>query len=681
MDFTNVYAQGFVRAAARVVPLSLAQPEKNAQAIIEDLRGLHARGVALAAYPELCLTGYSCDDLFGQTALLDAAEDAIGAIAEASEGLLPIVVVGAPVRHRNRIYNCAAVIHDGDLLGVVPKSYLPNYHEFYEQRWFASGVGVDDLIELNRVGLEAGFTANQTFDSTDIPGMRVHVEICEDMWVPIPPSSRAALYGATVLVNISSSPITIGKAQDRLDLAKSASMRDKAAYIFTAAGPGESSTDLSWDGQTFICECGDLLGQSERFPQGPSGTIADIDLSRITQERYRQGTFEDNHDTSEDQAWTSTALDIDPPSGDIGLCRVVDRFPFVPDDPARLAHDCYEAYNIQVYGLVQRMKAIGTPKLVIGVSGGLDSTHALIVCARAMDLLGRPRSDILAFTMPGFATSETTKNSALALMEAVGATYETIDIRPAASRILEDLRHPFSHGEPVYDVTFENVQAGVRTDYLFRIANQRGGIVVGTGDLSELALGWCTYGVGDQMSHYGVNAGVPKTLIQYLIRWVVNESLFDEDTNRVLLTVLDQEISPELVPAADGATMQSTESIIGPYALHDFFLYHFLKRGELPSRIAYLAWNAWRDAEQGQWPDSWSGQRRVSYNLTTIRGWLEFFLRRFFANQFKRSALPNGPKVSEGGTLSPRGDFRMPSDARADIWLKELDMNVPKEAV
>jgi len=678
MDFANVYDQGFVRVAVRVLPVKLACPLDNAAAVIEDLTSLDAQGVGLVAYPELNLTGYSCEDLFLQDALLDATEQAILTLTRASENLLPLIVVGAPLRHDNRIYNTAVVIHRGRILGVVPKSYLPNYREFYERRWFAPG---DDVSATVRIGsYEALMCPDQIFEMADQPGAKICVEICEDMWVPIPPSARMALAGASVCVNISGSPITIGKADDRKLLARSASARYCAAYLFTAAGAGESSTDLSWDGQTFVYECGDLLGESGRFPAVPSGTVSDIDIRRILQERLRQGSFDDNRRTQSVSAHT-TAFTLDPPKGDLGLKRTVERFPFVPSDPARLAQDCYEAYNIQVEGLVRRMTAIGAPKLVIGVSGGLDSTHALIVAARAMDLLGRPRKDILAFTMPGFATSEQTKSSALALMEAVGTTHETIDIRPAATRILTDLRHPFADGEPVYDVTFENVQAGVRTDYLFRLANQRGGIVVGTGDLSELALGWCTYGVGDQMSHYAVNTGVPKTLVQYLIRWVISENLFDAGTNTILDTILGQEISPELIPATRAEPMQSTESAIGPYALHDFFLYHILRRGELPSRIAFLAWHAWRDADSGAWPLSWPPSRLVSYDLASIRGWLEFFLKRFFANQFKRSAIPNGPKVSAGGTLSPRGDWRMPSDVSAETWLKELRMNVPDEGV
>ena len=375
---------------------------------------------------------------------------------------------------------------------------------------------------------------------------------------------------------------------------------------------------------------------------------------------------------------------LDPPAGDVGLRRKVDRFPFVPDSAERLAQDCYEAYNIQVSGLEQRLTAIGggtwQPKAVIGVSGGLDSTHALIVTCKAMDRLGRPRSDVLAFTMPGFATTDTTKGYATQLCESLGVTFAELDIRPAAEQMLADLDHPYSQGvrgAEAYDVTFENVQAGLRYDYLFRLANHRGGIVVGTGDLSELALGWCTYGVGDQMSHYNVNAGVPKTLVQHLIRWVADAGEFDEVTARLLREILELEITPELIPTEGDAKPQATEDSVGPYALQDFTLFHVVRRGYRPSKIAFLAWHAWRDAGSGEWPPGLPEDRRAAYDLGAIRHWLEVFCRRFFASQFKRSALPNGPKVSPGGTMSPRGDWRMPSDASAAAWLAEIEANIP----
>ncbi|MEX0426947.1 NAD(+) synthase [Nocardioides sp. DS6] len=680
MDFYSAYAHGFARVAACTIPISTADPETNARTVIEQARACHDDGVAVAVFPELCLSGYAVDDLFLQRTLLDSVEAAITAIVVASEELLPVIVVGAPLRYGDRVLNTAVVIHAGEILGVVVKSYLPTYREFYESRWFGSGVDVNSTIVLD--GEDVPIGTRLLFKASDVKDLVIHVDICEDMWVPVPPSATAALAGATVLLNLSASPITVGRSDARRLLVESASMRCAAAYVYTAAGPGESTTDLSWDGQTMVYELGDLLGESERFPDGPRRTVVDVDLERIRAERRRQGTFDDNRrafsgDGGSVDTYQTIEFELSPPLASSGLRRKVDRFPFVPDDPEKLAQDCYEAYNIQVSGLERRLQSIGpTTKVVIGVSGGLDSTQALIVAAKAMDRLGRPRSDILAFTMPGFATSQETLGNALALMESLGTTYETLDIRPAATQMLKDLGHPFGRGEEVYDVTFENVQAGLRTDYLFRAANQRGGIVLGTGDLSELALGWATYGVGDQMSHYNVNAGVPKTLIQHLIRWVISTEQFDPETDAVLQKILDQEISPELVP---GETPQSTEAKVGPYALQDFTLFHVVRHGFAPSKIAFLAWSAWHDVERGEWPPGFPEERRTAYDLTEIRHWLELFIRRFFANQFKRSALPNGPKVSNGGTMSPRGDWRMPSDANPAAWLAELEARVPRK--
>ena len=679
MDFYSSYAHGFARVAACTLPVAAANPARNADEIIEQARACSEEGVALASFPELCLTGYSIDDLFLQDPLLDATEEALARIVEASADLLPVIVVGAPLLKGSRVFNCAVVVHRGAILGVAPKAYLPTYREFYEARYFASG---DDqrgeTIEV--AGWSVPFGTDLLFRATDLESFVLGVEVCEDMWIPVPPSAEAALAGATVLVNISGSPITVGRAEDRHLLSRSASSRCLAAYLYSAAGEGESTTDLSWDGQTMIYERGQLLAETERFPEGSRRSVADIDLDLLRQERMRMGTFDDNRRTHAERVsdFRTVEFELGPPTGDIGLKRKVDRFPFVPDDEDRLALDCYEAYNIQVSGLEQRLRAIGQPKIVIGVSGGLDSTHALIVAAKAMDRLRRPRTDILAFTMPGFATTAHTKNNAILLMEALGVTWEELDIRPAATEMLRAMGHPFARGEEVYDVTFENVQAGMRTDYLFRIANQRGGIVLGTGDLSELALGWCTYGVGDQMSHYGVNAGVPKTLMQHLIRWVVSSGQFEEHVGETLMSILATEITPELIPTKEGEQPQSTQAQIGPYSLQDFNLYHLLRWGSRPSKVAFLSWHAWHDAAAGDWPGGYPAAERLSYDLATIRRWLEVFLRRYFANQFKRSALPNGPKVAAGGSLSPRGDWRMPSDVSAATWLDELDANVPE---
>ena len=732
IEFLSAYDQGFARVAAVTLPVVPVDPAANAAAIIEQARTLADDGVCLAAFPELCLTGYAIDDLLLSDVLLSDVLTAIETLRAASTDLLPALVVGAPLRLGDRLYNCALVIQGGRVRGIAPKSYLPTYREFYEKRHFAPGDALPAGVEsIELPGVHGGsdgaertesadgsgcpetaarvpFGANLLFEVEDVPGLTFHVEVCEDMWVPVPPSSLAALAGATVLVNLSGSPITVGRAEDRELLARSSSARGLAAYVYAAAGQGESSTDLAWDGQTLVYENGELLGTTERFPDGPRATVVDVDIEGLRAERLRQGTFADNARTlSSPVAGAPTAAttftdpaafrririgvaELTAPRTNIGLRRRVDRFPFVPDDPARLAQDCYEAYNIQVAALVQRLGAIGNPKIVIGVSGGLDSTHALIVAARAMDRLGRPRSDIHAITMPGFATSAGTRRNAEDLAVGLGCTFEELDIRATATQMLTEMGHPYGEyartgvlpegasERDLYDVTFENVQAGLRTDFLFRIANHRGGIVLGTGDLSELALGWCTFGVGDQMAHYGVNAGIPKTLIQHLIRWVVAEGLFDDAVGRTLLSILDTEISPELVPAEAGGAIQSTQAKIGPYALQDFTLWHVLRRGSRPSRIAFLAHRAWADAQSGDWPEGLPLSERVAYDLPEIRRWLKLFHRRFFTNQFKRSTLPNGPKVVAGGSLSPRGDWRMPSDAAATAWLAELERNVPR---
>jgi NAD+ synthase (glutamine-hydrolysing) len=679
MDFYNVYSQGFVRVAACTHRVTIGDPAANAESVLRLARECHDDSVALAIFPEMALSGYSIEDIVMQDLLLADVEDAVGDIVASSTDLLPVLVVGAPLRYGHRIYNTAVVIHRGAVLGVAPKSYLPTYREFYERRQIAPG---DDERGIVRIGdIEAPFGPDLLFSASDLPGFVVHVEICEDMFVPIPPSAEAALAGATVLANLSGSPITIGRSEDRKLLARSASARCLAAYVYAAAGKGESSTDLAWDGETMVWENGVLLAESERFGKGERRCVADVDTELLRSERLRMGTFDDNrrhHRTSAD-SFRRIEFALDPPAGDIGLRRAVERFPFVPSDPQRLQQDCYEAYNIQVSGLEQRLRALNYPKVVIGISGGLDSTHALIVAARAMDREQRPRGDILAFTLPGFATGDRTRRNAIELCRSLGVTFSEIDITETATLMLKNIDHPFSRGEQVYDVTFENVQAGLRTDYLFRLANQRGGIVLGTGDLSELGLGWSTYGVGDQMSHYNVNAGVPKTLIQHLIRWVISSAQFEAQVSQVLQSVLDTEITPELVPGGEEEELQSSEERVGPFALQDFSLFHVLRFGFRPSKIAFLAWHAWCDPESGDWPPGFPDDKRPSYSLKEIRRWLQVFVQRFYSfSQFKRSALPNGPKVSHGGSLSPRGDWRAPSDMSARIWLDEIEREVPE---
>ena len=679
-SFRSIYRHGFARVAACVMPSCVADPDANARAVIEAALRLHEQAVAVAVFPELALSGYAIEDLLHQDVLLDAVETAVATIVAASSDLMSVLVVGAPLRNGARIYNTGCVIHRGRLLGIVPKVYLPTYREFYEARHFASGKGAP-AGEVTVGGLTAPFGTDLLFSAEDVTGLILGVEICEDMWIPVPPAAEAALAGATVLANLSGSPITIGRARSRSLLCQSASMRYLSAYVYAAAGAGESTTDLAWDGQTCIYENGQELAEGERFAAGIATSIADVDLDLLRLERASTGTFDDNRrDRTGSAAYRTVTFRLDPPTGDVGFERRIERFPFVPSDPERLAQDCYEGYNIQVAGLEQRLRATKTKKVVIGISGGLDSTQALIVCAKAFDRLGLPRQGILAYTMPGFATSDDTKTNAHRLMASLGVSASELDIRPTAKLMLEGIDHPYAKGESLYDTTFENVQAGLRTDYLFRLASRHGGIVIGTGDLSEQALGWSTYGVGDHMSHYNVNAGVPKTLIQHLIRWVVSTEQFDAGVDAILLAILDTEISPELVPVEAGTKPQSTEASIGPYALQDFNLFYTLRYGMKPSRIAFLAERAWGDVAAGSWPQGYPEDKREAYGLPVIRAWLEVFLKRFFGfAQFKRSAVPNGPKVVAGGSLSPRGDWRAPSDGNAVIWLAELERNVPRE--
>jgi NAD+ synthase (glutamine-hydrolysing) len=676
-SFESLYRHDFVRIAACVPRTRVGDVAAN----LEETIRLAGRGnelhAALMVFPELGLSAYAIDDLLFQDALLAAVEQAIDRLAEVSRDLFSVLIVGAPIRRSGGLFNTAVVVHRGTILGVVPKTYLPNYREFYEKRHFTSGAGIRDR-QITLAGRETAFGIDLLFHSVGSLDLTFHVEICEDFWAPIPPSTRAAMAGAEVLVNLSASNVTIGKAETRRLLCASQSMRAIAAYAYSAAGPGESTTDLAWDGHAAIFECGDRLAETARFPRESALVSADVDMGRITQERMRFNTFGDcaREEARRAISFRSVPLRLDAPSQPVPLQRAIERFPFVPSDSARLREDCYEAYNIQVQGLATRLKAAGIERAVIGVSGGLDSTQALIVAARAMDDLGLPRANVLAYTLPGFATSEQTKANAWALMRALGVTGSEIDIRPAARQMLADLAHPFAGGAPVYDITFENVQAGLRTDYLFRLANQNKALVVGTGDLSELALGWCTYGVGDQMSHYNVNASVPKTLIQHLIRFSAGE--LDRKTAAILHAILDTVISPELVPETS-ETIQSSEQIVGPYSLQDFTLFYLTRYGFRPSKIAFLAHHAWGSVERGVWPADIPVSKRQAYALSEIKQWLAVFLRRFFANQFKRSALPNGSKMSSGGSLSPRGDWRAPSDANASVWLTELADNVPDQ--
>ena len=652
-DFFNLYRHGFVRVAVATPRVRIGDPRHNADATLELMQQAARDKALLAVFPELGLSAYTCDDLFHQRTLIDAAESALAQLLARTRNLPLAALVGLPVAVDGRLYNCAALVCRGRLVGVVPKTYLPNYREFYEARQFTPGDS-SPRTAIALAGQDAAFGTNLLFRLAEMPAFVLHVEICEDLWVPAPPSSFAALAGASVIGNLSASNIIIGKEGYRHQLAANQSARCLAAYLYSAAGIGESTTDLAWDGHAIIYENGTLLAESQRFAAAPQLALADVDLDRLLADRMRQNTFAEGarRHPAEVARFRSVEFSLPLPRGRLPLERRIGRFPYVPGDAASRDLRCEEVYRIQVQGLVTRMQATGTRKLVIGVSGGLDSTQALLVCARALDELKLPRRNILAYTMPGFATTSRTRNQAWQVMRAVGASAEEIDIRPSCMQMLKDIGHPYAKGRKVYDVSFENVQAGERTSHLFRLANLHGGFVVGTGDLSELALGWCTYGVGDQMSHYNVNASVPKTLIQYLVGWVAESDEFSADVKRALKRVLDTEISPELVPGK-----QSTEAIIGPYELQDFNLYYTLRFGYAPAKVAFLAWNAWKG----------------EYRLREIRKWLGVFLKRFFQmSQYKRSAMPSAPKVGSGGSLSPRGDWRAPADGNASAWLADL---------
>ena len=677
-EFFNIYNHGLIRTAVGVPEVRVADPPHNAARTIELMQQAAEQHVALCVFPELGLSSYTCDDLFHQQALLEASKDALQTVCEASAAWPMASVVGLPLEIDQQLFNCAAVLHRGRILGVVPKTFLPNYREFYEARQFAPAANAHrDAISLCGQD-DIPFGVKLLFHVDGSPPWTFFIEICEDLWVPIPPSSFAALAGATVLVNLSASNVTIAKDAYRHSLVSNQSARCLAAYLYTAAGAGESTTDLAWDGHALVYENGTLLAESERFNPASQLLTADVDIERLAQERMRMNTFGQSvqHYRHELAAFRHVKAPIAAPTtARIMPKRLYDRFPYVPADPSQRHRRCYEAYNIQVQGLAKRLQSATIDKVVIGVSGGLDSTHALIVSARAMDLLGYPRANILAYTMPGFATSDRTLSNAHALMRAIGCQAQELDIRPSCEQMLRDLGHPYANGEPVYDVTFENVQAGERTSHLFRLANHQGALVVGTGDLSELALGWCTYGVGDHMAHYSVNASVPKTLIQFLIRWAADTDQLGPEASAVLRDIVDTEFSPELVPgdAQDRQPSQKTEDIVGPYALQDFNVYYTTRLGYTPAKIAFLAYHCWRDRHLGRWPDIPEAQRQ-QYNIGDIKRWLSVFAWRFFkTSQFKRSCIPNAPKVGSGGSLSPRGDYRAPSDGEATVWLQQLE--------
>ena len=673
VNFFNIYSHGFIRTAICIPDVRVADTEFNAEKTISMAKEAAAGKAVFALFPELNLSAYSNEDLFHQDALQENVYDALFKVARETASLNLILIVGAPIRVDCRLYNCGVILYQGRILGIAVKSYLPNYREFYEARQFSpADQAIATSIDLGTQN-DIPFGANLIFEVKNIKNFKFFIEICEDVWVPIPPSSFAAMAGATVIANLSASNITVGKSEYRHSLTANQSARCVSAYLYAAAGPGESTTDLAWDGHAMIYENGNLLSESQRFSRVPQIIFADVDLDRLAQDRMRLTTFGLNARTHKDILcrFRRIAFDIAPVTGKIFLKRQYPRFPYIPADPSKRDQRCYESYNIQVQGLSKRLESTGIKNVVIGISGGLDSTHALIVAAKTMDLLGYPRSCIKAYTMPGFATTDKTYTNSIRLMKALEVEANEIDIRPSCIQMLKDIGHPFAEGKKLYDITFENIQAGERTSHLFRIANMRNALVLGTGDLSELALGWCTYGVGDHMSHYSVNASVPKTLIQHLIRWVAQSNQFSPETSETLIDILETEISPELVPGEENQQpAQKTELIIGPYELQDFNNFYTTRFGYLPTKIAFIAYCTWRNKKEGIWPDL-PEEKKHEYTIGEIKHWLQIYLLRFFKlSQFKRSCIPNSPKVGSGGSLSPRGDYRAPSDSEATVWLK-----------
>ena len=631
---------GFLRAAAASPGLRVADVAYNTQEIIKSMREYAARNAQLLCLPEFCLTGYTCSDLFLQETLICGAEQGLAEILAASCGLNLVTVVGLPVRRNGKLYNCAAVVCDGKLLGLVPKTHLPNYSEFYEKRHFLPGPAQASPMEL--AGQQTLFGTNLLFACRQMSEFVLGVEICEDLWAPIPPSCTHALAGATVIANLSASDETVGKAAYRRDLVCGQSARLLCGYLYADAGHGESTTDMTFAAHDLIAENGTLLAEAGPFEDGRA--VTELDLGRMVQERTRNTTFEPHT-----EGYTTVSFDLEPV--EVPLTRKVSPTPFVPRDDAARAERCELILRIQAEGLAKRMEHTHARCAVVGISGGLDSCLALLVAVRACHILGRDPRDIVAITMPCFGTSKRTRSNAEILCEALDVSFQEINITATVQSHFADI----GQDPETYDVTFENCQARVRTLELMDYANKNGGFVIGTGDLSELALGWATYN-GDHMSMYGVNAGVPKTLVRHIVRYVA-DTCGKETLSRVLLDILDTPVSPELLPAAaDGSFSQQTEKLVGPYELHDFYLYYVLRFGFGPKKIYHLALAAF------------AGR----YEPEVLLAWLNNFYRRFFAQQFKRSCLPDGPKVGSV-TLSPRADWRMPSDACNALWMRELD--------
>lgn len=638
---------GFVRVAAAVPQVKVADCRYNASQAEEMIFEADENNVQAIVFPELNITGYSCGDLFGQALLLEQAEIALMQLMNNTRQLDIISILGMPVVVGGILYNTAVVIQKGKILGVVPKTYLPNYSEFYEKRWFAPATTLDDERKIRLCGQSVPMGANLLFDASDFC---FGIELCEDVWAPVPPSSTLALAGADVIFNLSADTENIGKHQYLRSLLAQQSARCLCGYVFASSGFGESSTDVVFAGNALIYENGSLLASSSRFSFTRQLVMGELDIERLRGERQHNTTFASCLRDNKSLQFTTVSTEMVQPK-DIELTRAIDAHPFVPSGDTLLDERCEEIFSIQVAGLAKRLVHTGCKTVVVGISGGLDSTLALLVCVKTFDKLGLSRDGIVGITMPGFGTTDRTYNNALSLMRSLRVTTREISIRESCIQHFKDIDHDMS----VHNVTYENGQARERTQILMDYANKVGGLVIGTGDLSELALGWATYN-GDHMSMYGVNASVPKTLVRYLVTWVAQTGV-DTDSKATLLDIVDTPISPELIPADEnGNIKQKTEDLVGPYELHDFFLYNILRFGFRPAKIYYLATLAFG----------------ASYDKPTIKKWLTTFYRRFFAQQFKRSCLPDGPKVGSV-SLSPRGDWRMPSDASSAMWLSECE--------
>lgn len=631
---------GFIKAAASTPEIRVADVDHNKKLICEGVDQAWKEGIQLLVYPELCLTGYTCGDLFWQEELLEKARQGLSEIVMHSLGKKMLIFVGLPWEMNGKLYNVAAAVSDGELLGLVPKRYLPAYSEFYEERNFTPGK--EEITRVMVDGKEIPFGSRILFSCPEVRGLSVAAELCEDLWTPEPPSIGHAMAGATVIVNLSASDETTGKSIYRRNLISGQSARLLCGYIYASAGEGESTTDLVFGGHNVISENGVILAESRLFEN--STIVTELDIQRLRADRRKQTTFS----VKGKETYEEVLFHLE--EKETGLTRFVDPAPFVPSDEHQMEQRCEEIFHIQAMGLKKRLKHTGCRNVTVGISGGLDSTLALLVTAKAFDLLGIDRSSITAVTMPCFGTTDRTYQNACELTRRLGASLKEVDIKKAVRQHFEDI----GHSEEDHDVTYENCQARERTQVLMDIANQSGGMVIGTGDMSELALGWATYN-GDHMSMYGVNASVPKTLVRHLVRYYA-DTCEDERLKAVLLDILDTPVSPELLPPKDGKIAQKTEDLVGPYELHDFFLYYILRFGFRPAKIYRLALNAFAGV----------------YEKEVILKWLKTFYRRFFSQQFKRSCLPDGPKV---GTVavSPRGDLRMPSDASAAIWLAELE--------